>query len=158
MECPTGVQPTEGDTELARESSHRLAHLLGGLSSRAQSTASGSPVTIQIHLDGEQEVVAIPSEALRMLNEILIQMAAGNAISVLPQKCELTTMQAAQMLNVSRPYLIGLLESEQIPFRKVGTHRRVLLEDLLNYKRGIDEKRLQALQELSELSEELEIG
>lgn len=151
-----GVLPTASDSELARESSQQLAHLLGGLRPRnGKAARTGAPVKIELRLDGEQEVVALPSSALELLNEILVQMAEGNAISILPQKCELTTMQAAEILNVSRPYLIGLLDKHQLPYRMVGSHRRIRLDDVMNFKQDIDEKRLNALRELSELSEEL---
>ena len=85
-------------------------------------------------------------------------MADGNAVTLVPIQAELTTQQAADFLNVSRPYLIRLLEDEQIPFHKTGTHRRIFFRDLLSYKTHIKEKRLQALQELTGLSQELGMG
>ena len=147
--------PTAGESAMARESSQRLSHLLGGLKVPGETSSPSGPIEIEIRLDGEHEVVALPSAALLLLNEILTQMAQGNAISILPQKIELTTMQASSILNVSRPYFIGLLDKGDIPHHKVGTHRRVLLEDVMRYKRDVDEKRLSSLRQLSELSEEL---
>jgi excisionase family DNA binding protein len=153
-----GVLPTRNDRELAKESSQQLAHLLDGLRPRDGKTARTSePVKIEIRLDGEKEIVALPSSALEFLNQILAQMAEGKAISILPHNHELTTMEAAEILNVSRPFLIGLLEKHQLPYRKVGTHRRVRLDDVMRFKQDIDEKRLNALRELSELSEELDM-
>lgn len=158
MERIEGVLPTQSESELAKESSQQLAHLLGGLRPRdARTSRSNAPVKIEIRLDGEQEVVCLPSSALELLNDILAQMAEGNAVSILPQNCELKTTQAAEILNVSRPYLIGLLESHQLPYRMVGTHRRVRLDDVMRFKQDIDEKRQNALRELSELSEELDM-
>jgi excisionase family DNA binding protein len=76
-------------------------------------------------------------------------------VQIIPDASELTTQQAADFLNVSRPYLIGLLEADEIPYRKVGTHRRIRFEDLREYRRRDDLKRRQAADELTRLSEEL---
>jgi excisionase family DNA binding protein len=76
-------------------------------------------------------------------------------ISSIPKDAELTTQQAADVLNVSRPYVIGLLESVQIPFRKVGSHRRITFEALMEYKRKDDLQRRAATDDLADLSQEL---
>lgn len=102
--------------------------------------------------------VTIPGEAAHLLVAMLEEMAEGNAVTVLPLRGELSTQEAAEILNVSRPYLISLLEKGEIPFRKVGTHRRVRLSDLLHYKRQDDEVRRRALGELTAQGQELDMG
>ncbi|MEX2291452.1 MAG: helix-turn-helix domain-containing protein [Mycobacteriales bacterium] len=82
-------------------------------------------------------------------------MAAGQGVSVVPAHAELTTQQAANLLNVSRPFLIGLLDAGQIDFRKVGKHRRVKAASLMDYLRKDDQRRRDAADELSALTQEL---
>lgn len=95
-----------------------------------------TPRTIRVQQEGakEQVMVAEPTEAFELFIDILAQMANGNAVSIVPVHAELTTRQAADMLKVSRPFLVGLLDGGKIPFRTVGTLRRVLLADLVAYK------------------------
>jgi excisionase family DNA binding protein len=97
----------------------------------------------------------LPVAAVRLLRDLLREMAQGHAVSLVPMHAELTTQQAADSLNVSRPYVVKLLESGALPHRKVGTHRRVRYDDLLRYKHAIDAKRLEALKKLQDESEEL---
>ena len=85
-------------------------------------------------------------------------MAAGSAVAVLRRDAELTTQQVADFLNVSRPFLVRLLEQGIVPFRKVGTHRRVLFEDLRRYKDSTDDVRRKALDELAADAQELRVG
>ena len=104
------------------------------------------------------DAIDLPPQAVAALSEILEHLAEGREVTVSAQPVEFSTQQAADYLRVSRPFLVGLLEKGAIPFRKVGTHRRVLFEDLRNYKERIDERRLKTLGELAAQAQELEMG
>ncbi len=106
----------------------------------------------------EGESILFPSGALKLLVVILSQMANGNAVTLMPIHAELTTQEAADLLNVSRPFLITLLNDGKIPFRKVGTRRRVLARDILDYKSKIDKQRLKTLEKLAEQDQDLGLG
>jgi excisionase family DNA binding protein len=150
LNFPETATPTEADTRLAEESSRRLTRLL---------SKPRRSFRLSVQVDDEaEETVAIPIPALRLLADILTQMAHGNAVTLMPVHAELTTQQAALLLNVSRPFLIRLLEEGRIPFHKVGTHRRIRRDDLLGYKRRVDHDRLKALEELTAEAQEHGMG
>ncbi len=145
------VAPTDADTKLAQESSRRLTPFV--------SPKHKKPLRVHIEsLNESDEAILIPVSAIRLLNGILTEMAKGNAVSLIPIQAELTTRQAADILSVSRPFLIDQMEKGLIPFRKVGSHRRVMFNDLMEYKQSMNQHRLQALEELSALDQELELG
>ncbi|GLW65764.1 hypothetical protein Arub01_40080 [Actinomadura rubrobrunea] len=106
---------------------------------------------------GAEDALVLPREVVMLLTFILSQAAAGRGVSVMPSHAELSTQQAADMLNVSRPYLIGLLESGAIPYRLVGRHRRIRWDDLMEYKRKTEAKSRAAADELAALGQELGI-
>ena len=144
------VKPSDADTKVAQTASPLLTQILA---------KRKKPLRVRIESENEEgEFILIPVSAFRLLNGILQEMAKGNAVSLSPVQTELTTRQAADLLHVSRPFLIDQLEKGLIPFRKVGTHRRVLLQDLMNYKQSMNQNRLQALEELSALDQELGLG
>lgn len=103
----------------------------------------------------EGEEIELPDSVFRFLKELVYHLLRGQAVSVVPVNKEITTQEAADLLNVSRPYLISLLEKGTIPFKMVGTHRRISFEDLMAYKRTRDAERKQGLAELTQLSQEL---
>lgn len=144
------ILPTEQDATLAQASSRVLA-------SYVQNKEPYRTIKV-MQDDNTGETVAIPAEAFRLLVDILAQMAEGNAVKLIPIKKELTTQEAADILNVSRPYLVGLLESGEIPYRKVGTRRRVRYQDVIDYKNRDDTERMKILDELVAEAQELNMG
>ena len=121
---PETITPTPDEAILAQESSRRLARFV--------SSKRNKPLQLRFQPDGApEETVSIPESAFRLLNEILTQMAKGNAVTLIPVHAELTTQEAADVLNVSRPFLVQLLEKGDMPFHKIGTHRRVRYQDVI---------------------------
>jgi excisionase family DNA binding protein len=102
--------------------------------------------------------IELPAGAVALLQDILEAMAAGHGITMIPENAELTSVQAAELLSVSRPFLIKLLDEGALPYRKVGKHRRIRLEDVLAYKQRIDREREAVLDELVAQAQEEEMG
>jgi excisionase family DNA binding protein len=147
---PEAVQPNEAEALLASEAGRALARLAShNKAVRFEAREEGR---------GEGATFVLPAAAVHLLLDILGQMAAGNAVTVIPLHPELTTQQAADLLNVSRPFLVDLLEEGKLPFRKVGTHRRILYNDLMAYKQQEDQARRRVLNELAKQAQELGLG
>ena len=102
-------------------------------------------------------VVPIPARALRLIVDVLSCMAEQKAISFIPHEAELTTQQAADLLNVSRPHLVTLLERNEIPFRHVGAHRRVRASDVIEHRKKGEARHKQALDRMAALTQELDL-
>ncbi|WP_317929087.1 excisionase family DNA-binding protein [Halioxenophilus sp. WMMB6] len=140
--------PTQAEVEQAKISSRTLSKYADV--DRVQLALRGS--------NGESDDLVLPGHVLQILLDVLSEMSKGNAISLIPHHQEVSTQEAANLLNVSRPFLVGLLEKGEIPFRKVGAHRRVLLTDALAYRDKTEQLRTQALDELAALSQEEGMG
>jgi len=106
-----------------------------------------------VGMDGEE--ILLPDSIYQALRQVIHMMAAGQVISLVPYEHYLSSQEAADLLNISRPYLYTLLEQGEIPYIKVGTHRRIQFEDLIQYKQQRDGQRRQALSELATFSQEL---
>jgi excisionase family DNA binding protein len=143
----TPTLPSEKDASLARETSRLLAPRM----------RSSTPLSFRVGDAPKEETLQIPASALKMLVRILEEMAKGNTVTLIPVHAELTTQEAADMLNISRPSLIQLLGEGKIEYRKIGTHRRVRFEALMQYKRHADAERRAALAELAVYDQELGI-
>src|SRR5262245_57396103 len=114
------------------------------------------PKAVRTHLrvliegQSEPEAMALPAGVAALLQTILTHISHGTAVTLLPIEGEVTTQQAAALLNVSRPYVVQLLKAGKIPYRNVGVKRRLYLQDVLDYKRRIDEARLKTLAALAD--------
>ena len=139
--------PTAEDMSRAGESGRQLARCLSG-----SSPENFSQITI-LDGNGPCEPVIVPKEALRLFVDLLNHMAQGNIVTLFPIHAELTTQEAADLINVSRPFLVKLLETGEIAFTKTGKHRRIKFQDLMAYKNRIDALRDQALDELAALDQ-----
>lgn len=106
-----------------------------------------------IMVNGQQ--IQMPSIVSIALVEVIKTLSKGDSVTLIPMDKELTTQQAADVLNVSRPYFIKLLEKNEIPYRKTGTHRKILMQDLMEYREKRNKGRKDKIIELSKLSQEL---
>jgi excisionase family DNA binding protein len=119
---------------------------------------TGAHVHLECEGDPGEVEVTLPRQAIELLKDALEQLASGNAVTIVTVHAELTTHQAAEILNVSRPYLIKLLEAGHIPHRMVGTHRRIRLADIMEYKHKDDARRDEILAELTRQAQDLDLG
>lgn len=142
----SSVQPEEVDPETVQRALRRIKDFL---------VKQHESELVEVLVEHGQTSLVLPRPTVTLFAQILAQLAEGRGVSVIPSEAELTTQQAADLLGVSRPYMIRLLDEEQIPHRKVGRHRRVPLAEIMAYQRRDDETRRKAVDELGELGQEL---
>lgn len=143
----TQTLPSQIEAKQAEETSRVLSSRL----------RSETPIRLRVLGAPEDETVVIPASAAKILVGILDEMGRGNTVTVIPVHAELTTQEAADMLSISRPSLIQMLDEGKIKYRKVGTHRRVRFESVMAYKRRVHAERLAALTELAAYDQEIGI-
>ena len=137
--------PTKKDMGVAKKSFMALDSL---------SFKKTSPAYLSI----EGEKVELPQSAVKLLFEILNQMAEGNALTLVPKHASLSTQEGADLLNVSRPFFIKLLETGEMPFQKIGNRRRVFADDVIKYKEKSLKARRKTLQNLVDEAQDLGLG
>ncbi|AMA47188.1 helix-turn-helix domain-containing protein [Pseudomonas alabamensis] len=145
-----GILPDEKAIAVAIESSRQIAAFV-----------STKLETQRIELVGEaqqRQIVELPTAALKLLGDILSELALGNAVEVVPIHAELTTQEGTDMLNVSRPHLVKLLDEGQIPHTKTGSHRRIKFTDLMAYKTNRHKASQTAMEELAAQAQALDMG
>lgn len=148
MPVHTHLPPSPQDAAIARASGQALSRL----------AQARTPLRLRVADSEKMTPIELPTGAISLLIEILDAMAAGRGVTIIPENAELSTVQAAEMLNVSRPFLIKLLESGRIPHRKVGKHRRIRIEDVMSYKSTIDREREAVLDQLAAEAQEQGMG
>jgi excisionase family DNA binding protein len=142
------LPPSEREAVIARTSKHLLSRY----------AREDQSLTVQVMDADHDEPIELPAGAVTLLLDILGAMASGQGVTIIPEDAELTTVQAADILHVSRPFLIKLLDGGQIPYRRVGKHRRIRMEDVMNYKQAIDQQREAVLDQLVADAQEQDMG
>ncbi|WP_294107980.1 helix-turn-helix domain-containing protein [Sphingomonas sp.] len=137
--------PTDREIRQASEAARLLATAL---------TPEGLPVSVS--RDGDTAQVELPPALAQLVLDVLTHVGRGEMVTFVPYAAELTTKEAADLLNVSRPFLIAMLDRGEIPFHKVGSHRRIRAADLLVYREARDAARAEALRELQRLGQEFD--
>ncbi|HZH69456.1 MAG TPA: excisionase family DNA-binding protein [Flavobacteriaceae bacterium] len=146
MEITKNIQrPTKDEQKLAMESYDTLAAVLEQLK-------SDNP---EIEIEETRERIKIPLSALKLLAKILKVTSQGNPVSIVPVATEMTTQKAAEILGCSRPYLVSLLETGEIEYTKVGKHRRVRFEDIMNYKEKMKKNQKKHIIDIMKFDEEI---
>jgi excisionase family DNA binding protein len=140
--------PSAQEVALARSSGQSLSRLI----------RKNRLLTLKVTDTDQEQPIELPPGAVLLLMDILEAMAAGRGVTIIPENAELTTVQAADVLNVSRPFLIKLLEEKALPCRKVGAHRRIRMEDVMAYKARIDAERETVLDQLVAEAQENDMG
>ena len=123
-----------------------------------QITKGKEEPTVSIQLSKGKESLALPAKTTALLLKLLSFIAKGQSVTLLASEEELTTSEAAKLLKVSRPFLVKLLKEKQIPFRKVGSHRRILIKDILAYRKKMEVTTAENLAFLTQQAQELNLG
>jgi excisionase family DNA binding protein len=144
-------KPTKDDQQIARQSLFLLERL------DDETITKNAFIDITTGKEGPVHI-KIPATAFKFLKVILRNMAEGKAIAIAEEEAELSTQQAANLLGMSRPYLVDLLESGKIPFSKVGTHRRIRWKDLKKYEAKQQKNREEGLAQLAQEAQALGLG
>lgn len=113
---------------------------------------------IDITLENNHESLRLPSKAINLLSTIISNMAAGKSMALILSDASVGTQEAADYLEVSRPYLVRLLEKGEIPFSKAGTHRRIRVSDLVTYQKKMKATRKKQLNSLVKQAQEFNLG
>ncbi len=142
--------PSEEESALAKVCSRELSAIL--------ESGVATQTLLVTDSTAEQHKVQVPSSALRLLVDVLTELGEGNTVKLIPVHAELTTQEAADMLNISRPTFIKLLDDKTIPYTRTGNRRKVKFSDVQAYKENLELKRLSTLEELSELDQDLGLG
>jgi excisionase family DNA binding protein len=141
--------------DLVRLTDDESAVALVAMHALASSEAGDEPVELRLGQGDSATEIVLPNGVVRLFVQALAELASGRAVTIAPVDAELTTQQAAGLLRVSRPYVVGLLERDEIPYRKVGSRRRVRLEDVLAYRERSQRRGRDAAAELARESREL---
>lgn len=144
MELIDVRKPSKEEQRTAMESYDALAATLEQLH-------SDNP---EIEIEETEERIRIPKTALELLVKILKEISKGNPVSIVPIATEMTTQAAAELLGCSRPHIVKLLEEGQINYTKIGKHRRVKYEDIVDYRKMLKAKQKSAISEIMQLDEE----
>ncbi|WP_455928708.1 helix-turn-helix domain-containing protein [Pseudomonas fluorescens] len=149
-QLPKTILPLEKEVEAAVQGQRELASLL--------STKFETQRIDIFDKEDKPHTLVLPTSALRLLVDILGELAIGNAVKVVPVHAELTSQEAADLLNVSRPHLVKMLEEGAIPFTKTGRHRRIRFLDLMAFKQRRDEESQEAMEALAQQAQALGMG
>ena len=120
----------------------------------------GTKLNIKVETTTPGQSITVPASLIEIVQQLVSEIAKGNSVTIITNEKEISTTEAAEILEVSRQHLIELLESGElpIPFRKVGKHRRLRAEDVVNFKQRIDQQRLEVLSQLAQQAQELKLG
>ena len=142
--------PSAEEIALAKLSSQELSAVMQANGDVQQINVVGK--------DGENHQLQLPASAVKLMIELLTQLGQGNSVNITPIHAEMTTQEAADLLNMSRPTFIKLLDTGDIPHSRKGNRRKVAFVDVMKFKQEMDERRLTTLDELTALDQELELG